>query len=77
MPECRSRSKRGDHVTYSGGITLDYRRQSTLSVAAYIIDGHTIAKRKYRLCMDDGQRLTVKWDDVESALSLTQTAIKR
>ena len=46
---------------YSGGITLEYRRRSTLQwQGGYIIDGHTIAKRKYRLFMDDGQRLTVE-----------------
>ncbi len=63
----RAKFTRGDRVRINWGFYNGVPATVACSMKEYVVDGHTVAKRKYRLIMDDGKWLTVEWDDVESA----------
>lgn len=68
--DSRAKFTRGDRVRINWGYYKGLPATVDCSMKEYIVKGQTVAKRKYRILLDDGQWLAVEWDDVESAMSL-------
>lgn len=64
--DIRATFGRGDRVLVLGGLRSGITGTVERFVAELTTNGHNLTEHGYRVVLDDGQMVSVKWDEVEA-----------